>query len=360
MKPAGRDVIAFNDDLFSQLRKKSGINDDFVNSGWSFDSLESSGAKGGCLLAFVGSEFVVKELSTSDHHSLLAISSSYFEHVSSGETLLSGILLHFEDTATSRKFVVMRNVVGSGPFLAMYDLKGCNDDKTLQLFGSKIQAASSFISNVGWICGYPGSQDWYAYSAGKYAAARAELVVTESQREEVVRKIRRDTSWLARHALMDYSLMVGVKILPAGSTPAASFGQTPLARRCSDGSMLVLSIGIIDFLQQWNMKKICARAIKCLECNKATIPPAAYARRFNDHFEDRFVSVKEAEDRTSFGKAHQLEMADALCERIDSDKVSQAVARCSSPSEALYEDGALLDRVLEAPTVVGAQACLAR
>lgn len=354
MKPAGRDVIAFNDDLFGQLRKISGIADDFVDSGWSFDSLESSGAKGGCLLAFVGSDFVVKELSASDHDSLLNITCDYFAHVCGGDTLLSAILLHFEDVATSRKFAVMRNVVGSGPFLAMYDLKGCNDDKTLQLFGSKIQSASTFISNVGWICGYPGSQDWYAYSAGKYAAARAELVVTETQREEVVRKIRRDTTWLAKHALMDYSLVVGVKTLPAGSIPQATLGQTPLARRCSDGSVLVLCIGIIDFLQRWNLKKICARAIKCLECNKATIPPAAYARRFTDHFEDRFVSVKEAEDRTCFGKAQQLEMADTMTDQVDTDSVAHEIKHCSSPSEALQEDGALLERMPEA-RAIGAQ-----
>jgi hypothetical protein len=354
MKPAGRDVVAFNDDLFSQLRKKSGIADDFVDSGWTFDNLESSGAKGGCLLAFVGSDFVVKELSASDHDSLLKITGSYFEHVCNGNTLLSGLLLHFEDLATSRKFVVMRNVVGSGPFLAMYDLKGCNDDKTLQLFGSKIQSASTFISNVGWICGYPGSQDWYAYSAGKFAAAKAELVVTESQREEVVRKIRHDTAWLSRNALMDYSLVVGVKTLPAGSTPEPIFGQTPLARRCSDGSLIVLYVGIIDFLQQWNFKKMCARAIKCLECNKATIPPAAYARRFTNHFEDRFISVKEAEDRTCFSKVHQLEMVDAPINGMETIQVPQALAARASPSEALHEDGALLERELCAQ-VIGAR-----
>jgi hypothetical protein len=352
MKPAGREVFAFNDDFFGQLRKQCGITDDFVDSGWNFESLESSGAKGGCLLAFIGSDFVVKELSASDHDSLLIITGSYFEHVHSGDSLLSGLFLHFEDVVTTRKFVVMRNVVGSGPFLAMYDLKGCNDDKTLQLFGSKIQSASRFISNVGWICGHPGSQDWYEYSAGKYAAARAELVVTESQREEVVRKIRHDTEWLVRHGLMDYSLVVGVKTLPAGSSPKPIFGQTPLARRCSDGSILVLYVGIIDFLQQWNLKKICARAIKCLECNKATIPPAAYARRFSEHFEDRFVSVKEAEDRKCFGKVQQLEMTDISTEDMEAHP-SEATT-CASPSEALHEDGALLKRTLEAH-VIGAR-----
>merc|ERR1719265_2112597 len=253
------------------------------------------GAKGGCLMAFLGSEYIVKELSSDDHESLLRITQSYFEHVRGDDTTICAILMHFQDKATGRKFFAMRNAIGSGPFLAMYDLKGCNDDKTLELFGSKIRAASMMLSHAGRWCGVYGSEYCYdAFSAGKWAAARVNLVVTETQRKDVLRRIRRDTDWLKSHQLMDYSMIVGVKTGPPGFAGENGMGQLSLARGCEDGSEVAVCVGIIDFLQQWNWKKMAARAIKCLEYNKATIPPAAYAQRFCDHFEDRFVCAKEA------------------------------------------------------------------
>lgn len=296
IKPAGHDVVLFNDELFSQLRSLAGVPADFVNNGWSFESLESGGAKGGCLMAFVGSEYVVKELSTDDHESLLEISRSYFEHVRDGKTLLGLIFLHFEDIASARKFIVMRNVTGRGQFLALYDLKGCNDDKTVELFGQKMVSADDIFSTAGRLCGCFVPKQWLKdsahFHASKTAATRVDFLVSRSQRTDVLERMHRDTAWLSSHQLMDYSLLVGVKTGPKGFAPETAFGQSPLVRNCDDGSEVALCIGIIDFLQKWNFKKIVARSIKCLELNKATVPPAQYAERFNDYFEDRFVCPK--------------------------------------------------------------------
>ena len=48
-------------------------------------------------------------------------------------------------------------------------------------------------------------------------------------------------------------------------------------------------MGIIDFLQDWNWKKVVAQTIKVAECNKATIPPAAYGDRFATFVEGKFT-----------------------------------------------------------------------
>jgi hypothetical protein len=331
---------------------------DFVNEGWSFETLESGDAKGGCPLAFLGSEFIVKELSSNDHQSLLRISQSYFEHVCNGDSLLSAIFLHFEDLATGRIFFVMRNVVGSGPFLAMYDLKGCNDDKTLELFGSRVKSASTLISHAGRWCGYFGSQYWYAYrefEAGKWAASKADLPVTESQRDDVIRRMRRDTEWLTRHHLMDYSLIVGIKSRPSGSAPPARLGQLPLARRCADGSEVVMCVGIIDFLQTWNLKKIAANAIKCMECNKATIPPKAYASRFCDYFEERFISTAKGCEAAEL-RASSPEIAmgeDVAPQTSDSEDLQQEelALSCKTMDLTISQGGALLQRRPDAAVI---------
>jgi hypothetical protein len=331
IRPGDRDAVLFNDEVFSQLRRAAGVPDDFVNKGWSLETLESGDAKSGCLMAFLGSDFVVKELNSDDHESLLRISQSYLEHVLDGDTLLAAIFLHFEDAPSGRRFYAMRNVLGSGPFLAMYDLKGCNDDKTVELFGNRIKAASTLLSNAGRWCGYMGAQYWYDYqqfNAGKVAASKADLVVTKSQRENVLRRMRRDTEWLVQHQLMDYSLLVGMKTGPADFASSSRLGQSALVRRCADGSDMAVCIGIIDFLQVWNLKKIAARAIKCMECNKATIPPAAYAVRFCEYFEHRFAS--SAKDRLMKVPACSVEVEDDQSEAL---VLSHDSMRCSASED---------------------------
>jgi hypothetical protein len=343
--PAGREASLFNDEIFRQLRQLAGVPDTFVNDGWSFETLESGGAKGGCLMAFLGSEFVVKELSSDDHESLLSISKSYFDHVRGGDTTLSAILLHFEDQLTGRRFFVMRNVIGGGPFLALYDLKGCNDDKTIELFGSKLQACGTLMSKAGRWCGIAGSECWYdSFSAGKHAAARADLVVTESQRTDVLHRIHRDTAWLKSHQLMDYSMIVGVKTGPPGFAGGRSMGRLPLVHTCADGSEVAVCVGIIDFLQQWNWKKIAARAIKCLECNKATIPPKAYARRFCMYFEERFTCAAHI-DKADVRPQKVGKPLPTLLEGLGGSNGDKIVASpCSkNADERVHEEGALLE-----------------
>ena len=50
-----------------------------------------------------------------------------------------------------------------------------------------------------------------------------------------------------------------------------------------------LYVGIIDFLQEWTWKKEAAYWIKSLECDKATVRPADYGKRFRDRFQSRLV-----------------------------------------------------------------------
>jgi hypothetical protein len=285
--PAGHDARLFNDHLFSRLRALAGVPADFVDAGWSLQDLEPGGAKGGCPMAFVGSEYVVKELCLDDHESLLEISKSYFEHVCDGDTLLATIYLHFEDLASGRYFLVMRNITGSGPFLAKYDLKGCNDDKTLELLGTKVTPANPLMSEFG--C-------WFNSSPS--ATPGVDIMVTEGQRAEVLHRMHRDAKWLTSNQLMDYSLIVAAKAIDPGLPPEGCFGQAPLIRRCVDGSEVAVHVGIIDFLQKWNLKKRIARRIKFFELNKATVPPARYAQRFCAYFEDRIAPYAQTHARS--------------------------------------------------------------
>merc|ERR1719293_656286 len=95
---------------------------------------------------------------------------------------------------------------------------------------------------------------------------------------------------------MDYSLIVGVKTGPVGfvASDEEVLGRTPMVQTCKDGSQVAVCVGIVDFLQQWTLCKKAARVIKCLETNKATVPPTSYAHRFYCHFEERFVAASKS------------------------------------------------------------------
>merc|ERR1712039_784614 len=97
----------------------------------------------------------------------------------------------------------MRNGVGSGPFKELYDLKGCADDKLLEVDGRSVRAIHKRIWNVGMWCNHSGwSEDRKRYYEGKQAARGVEIFMTPEQRTKFLQCLRRDTEWLASENIM--------------------------------------------------------------------------------------------------------------------------------------------------------------
>eukprot|EP00434_Breviolum_minutum_P017177 symbB.v1.2.015163.t1/scaffold1126.1/size136452/4 len=242
IRPAGRNVELFNEMVFSALRSMASIPDvrlsvgaymlqltavvageDFVNDGWDFASFQHGGGKGGSMMAFVEDKFIVKELSAGDHKSLLQFAPSYGRHACRGyKTLLSPIYLHFRDEESGKYYFAMKNTIGRGPFKACYDLKGCADDKLMEVNGEKVKAVHKRIWNVGMWCG---QRNWTderkRYYAGKLEARSIQIGLLEEQRRSLLDALKRDTDFLAGHKLMDYSFLVAIKEYPSGSVSSS-------------------------------------------------------------------------------------------------------------------------------------------
>lgn len=289
LSPGGREVELFNEFFFRPLRARAGVPDDFLSS-WSIDGLAAGGGKGGALMARLD-DFIVKELSKGDHQTLLRITEGFCEHLRSGKSLLSPIFLHFRDKTTKRTFFAMRNCVGQGPFKALYDLKGCADDKMLEKDGQSIPAVHKRIWNVSMWSSCCWSSARRRYHSGKVEARKVQVPITSSQKDSFLEALRRDVSWLAGERLMDYSLLVAIKDVKPESTKGLPCGQ-PYIYQTPDGPVAV-HMSIIDFLQRWTMGKRVARVVKVLEKSKATIPPRAYAARFAVHFTQHIVAVED-------------------------------------------------------------------
>lgn len=294
IKPAGCSCELYNDQYFGKLRKLHNIPEDFINVDkvtWSYKDLSSAGGKGGCSCCNIGNHFFLKELSSGDHLSLCDIARTYVDHIIKSEhtgTMINFIYLHYRDIATGRRFYVMKNhcrVPGAGARRALFDIKGCADDKTLEMKGTKVRVVRKRCWHLhkwgGQCCWTPLR---VTYWEGKQIARKLQISVLEAERQSVLRIVQSDTDFLARHGLMDYSLL-----LACNRADAPDDGGAHTCRGVSEGEPVRLSLSIIDILQKWTLPKRIARAIKVLERSKATIPPAPYADQFEGHFAELFV-----------------------------------------------------------------------
>jgi len=225
------------------------------------------------------------------------VTRSYVQRLLSNNSLLCTIYMHYQDVSTGRLYIVMQNALSHpGPYLGLYDLKACADDRTLEVHGRKIKTVRKRIWSLHLWCGdCAWSDDRQAYYRGKVAAHQLSIKLTKEQQQQVLSRLQLDTWWLACTDLMDYSLLVCMKSLSleeaqadplviwSQQAPAGELRQ-PMVHIGHNQEVVLVYIRIIDFLQQWSCAKKIAMGLKCLEQNKATIPPAAYARRFLAHF----------------------------------------------------------------------------
>lgn len=327
---AGRAVTCFNDNIWRAVRQRDELSDDFLADPNFIGPFKAGGGKGGDLMAFTtDGSFIIKELSKGDHECLQNITESFVERIIGGNSLIVTIYMHFEDRTQEpvRTYKVMRNIFRhKGPYAGLYDLKGCDDDKTLEANGRKVKAVHKRIWHLHMWCGNCAwSDDRMTYYQGKVAARTVNILLTTQQKRAVVSRLKMDTDWLAEKGLMDYSLLVGVKRITQAEfdsddvarwSHAAPNGELrqPLLCRVEPtspgpdgagvGDITLVYIGIIDFLQAWTMGKKIAMVLKTFERKKATVPPDIYGQRFYEHFERSIKSGATPVGRNEEG-AHE-------------------------------------------------------
>lgn len=288
----GKPIEVWNDEFYGQLRARDKVESSCISG---VEALASEGKGGSPLFASDDPKIIVKEISDGDHAMLLLHGASYLQRMLTGTSMLVPIYLHFyADCPTGgnkkRRYIAMRNLMHQpGPYVAKYDLKGCADDKTLELNGKTIHAVHKRFFTPHMWCSCNWSADRWKYYEGKVRARNLKLELPAQHREKIVRGIAADAAWLAECGLMDYSLLVGIRHLDVYVQPAEHATEFVFQDEVTN-EIRVLTLGIIDFLQPWNCGKTAAQYVKILETNKATIPPRDYAERFKSHFAQRLQS----------------------------------------------------------------------
>jgi len=327
---AGESLPTFLDEHFAKVRQATGVPEDFL-ANFVFSGMKAGGGKGGQPLGFTKDrKYLVKELNKTDHEQLSRITEDYVNHVTHTDgSLLVCILAHFYSPERRKNYIAMNNVIplpaqpldgtiqvldeleASSPTKNLrssrcsYDLKGCADDKTLELDGHRIIEVHKRIWNFPLWCGQCfWSKDRLDYYAGKLRAANIVFHITPAQYAELVVWLKRDVDFLTQQGLMDYSLMVACERLPCDGPGAElarrsfhSVNKLPFFSVYED-ELLVTHLGVIDFLQNWTCTKNIAMCIKFAERNKATVPPSEYGARFVRHFRENFQADAVADSST--------------------------------------------------------------
>ncbi|KAJ1616863.1 hypothetical protein T492DRAFT_1104117 [Pavlovales sp. CCMP2436] len=298
----GGEVQAFNDGHFARLRDKHKVHPSFLEK-FDIGSLRLFGGKGGNPMAFTADKrYLVKEINTGDHGSMLKHTLAIVEHQLTANSLICPIFLHFE---LSRKtYVVMRNVLPSGTGVIWhkkYDLKGNRDDKLLEEDGSDVVEVHKRCFHL--------HTCWYGcdaipflttvarkrYYEGKKHAFETQFVTSDVQAAQIIAMINGDTQVFSAVGVMDYSLVVG--ILRQGEhepiPPADGLNQFVISY---GGWTYIYYMGIIDFLQEWTSTKKIAALIKAPLAPKplSTVPPVQYAQQFAVAFQQKFGGEKAA------------------------------------------------------------------
>ena len=153
------------------------------------------------------------------------------------------------------------------------------------------------------ICGCLSKQR-IKYYQGKVDAFQGDFFhLTDSAAKLVLERVHNDTKFLAEVGLMDYSIILGVRRCPLKDYKPGVFpkgcmeGSDQPYISVHKGEVWAYYLGIIDFLQEWNMGKRAAACLKCLCAPKplSTVPPKEYAEQFYSHFSEKLsAGVHEA------------------------------------------------------------------
>ena len=104
------------------------------------------------------------------------------------------------------------------------------------------------------------------------------LNLSDEQARDIQAQMEKDSSFLRDHNIMDYSLLLVIEKMQSMKM------STTRNTICSETHPEAYHLGIIDFLQEWNLNKKMERAWKSLKGDPnqiSAMEPIGYQQRFN-------------------------------------------------------------------------------
>lgn len=140
----------------------------------------------------------------------------------------------FKIKPENQDFIIMENIISSPKDAIIFDLKGSNIDRFVQEELSYNLAYGKVLKDL------------------NFASSGLKLNFSHEIREELIESLKLDFQVLAKHNIMDYSVLLAF----------FKEGVEVGTRYDIKGDDRVYSLGIIDFLQSFNIKKKTEKYIK--------------------------------------------------------------------------------------------------
>lgn len=261
------DFITYHGSSFQSIRQKSLINDkEYVNSicTGSMKIVITPGKSGALLFFTEDGKYLLKTLTNSEQKLLYQMIPEYSQYIRSNpDSLLVRFAGMFSCKYEKRTLhiVVMNNVFENNKMNETYDLKGST-------IGRQAREGERVLKDL------------------DILHKKRTLNLTERQKIQFIKQISKDASFLEKHKIMDYSLLLGIKMLSEKDKVVFdSKGKSQYQYLVSQDNQEAYFIGIIDILQLWNLKKQAEMQLKSLSSEKSglsSVPPIEYSTRFQN------------------------------------------------------------------------------
>lgn len=189
----------------------------------------AEGGKSGAIIFFTFSqEFVIKSISRAEKKVLFKILHRYIERIEYSKSRLARIIGVFQLKPINQDFIIMENIVSNSQNAVIFDIKGSLLDRFVQ-----------------------GNFDYFEPPYGRVLKdinlheSGFKFHISPTEKEKIINELNKDFEMLATFGIMDYSVLIAFY----------RSGIKSKTRYDISGIEDVYSIGIIDFLQIYNIKK---------------------------------------------------------------------------------------------------------
>ena len=285
-------IIEYLPDVFNELRKDDEITDDVMirvfspskNKSAIEKMSESKGKSGSFFFYSHDRKFIIKTISSDERKTLLDIFHDYFNYIKEHKTTLItkiyGVYTLVIKNASSVNIILMQNLFGCSPIhiQRMFDLKG----STVQRKTKDVQKwkREQVLKDLDF--------QWLTKVERKLINFKKKDI------DEIKTIVNNDVIFYKRLRLMDYSLLFIIVDFPNKIDPdynqIVGLLDDPKYRGHvykSENEKYIYIIGIIDYLQEYNLKKKMEHCMKGIINGKennmiSAVEPEYYGNRFNE------------------------------------------------------------------------------
>ena len=298
-------IIEYLPDVFNELRKDDEITDDVMirvfspskNKSAIEKMSESKGKSGSFFFYSHDRKFIIKTISSDERKTLLDIFHDYFNYIKEHKTTLItkiyGVYTLVIKNASSVNIILMQNLFGCSPIhiQRMFDLKG----STVQRKTKDVQKwkREQVLKDLDF--------QWLTKVERKLINFKKKDI------DEIKTIVNNDVIFYKRLRLMDYSLLFIIVDFPNKIDPdynqIVGLLDDPKYRGHvykSEHEKYIYIIGIIDYLQKYNLKKKMEHCMKGIINGKennmiSAVDPEYYGNRFNEFMQKNVFVMGEKE-----------------------------------------------------------------